>query len=462
MANFKLEEIIQITNGSLLKGVPTLTVSGICTDSRKIKPGELFLALKGEHFDGHHFLQEAVKAGAAAVLVMEETGPFGDTPLIRTNDTLKALGAIARFHRQRFKAPVIGITGSNGKTTTKDLVAAVLSQKFTIVKTEANYNNEIGLPLTLLEMDHQTEAVVVEMGMRGLGQIQNLANIAEPEIGLITNIGQAHLELLGSQANIAKAKGELLQSLPPNGIAVLNGDDPWIRQMSIPHQVHPIWFGLDSSDLDYQGFITRDTGHEILFQVDGKGDKFEISLPLPGRLNVYNALAAVAIGRILGLSIPEIQQGLAAPALTGGRLKVLNHNQLRIIDDTYNASPVSVKAALEVLCRMSGPGKKIAVLADMLELGDASINFHFNVGVYAAELGVDHLLAYGDLARKYVEGFTSITPGKAEYFSNKSDLIRALKAMAHPGDSLLVKGSRSMKMEEVVEALANEGDVNNE
>ena len=460
MANFKLEEIIQITDGRLLQGDPELTVSGISTDTRKIKPGELFLALKGEHFDGHHFLHEAVKAGAAALLVMEEIGVDDETPLIRTDDTLEAFGAIARSHRQRFKAPVIGITGSNGKTTTKDLVAAVLSQRFTVVKTKANYNNEIGLPLTLLEMDQRTEAVVVEMGMRGLGQIRNLADIAEPEIGVITNIGQAHLELLGSQANIAKAKGELLESLPPNGIAVLNGDDPWIRQMSIPHQVRPLWFGLNGPGLDYQGFITQCSGQGLRFQVDNNGDKFEISLPLPGRLNVYNALAAVAVGRILGLSIPEIRQGLAAPALTGRRLKVLNHNQLRIIDDTYNASPASVKAALEVLCGLSGPGKKIAVLADMLELGEASISSHFDVGVYAAELGVDHLLAYGELARKYVEGFTSITPGKAEYFSNKPELFQILKEIICPGDSVLVKGSRSMKMEEVVEALSNEEDVN--
>lgn len=457
MASFKLKELISIVNGQLIKGDPELTVSGISTDSRKIKKGELFLALKGERFDGHQFLNEAVQAGASALLVMEETDIGGETPLIMTDDTLKALGAIARFHRQRFKVPVIGVTGSNGKTTTKDLIAAVLSQKYNIVKTEANYNNEIGLPLTLLKMDQTTQAVVVEMGMRGLGQIRNLASIAQPELGVITNIGQAHLELLGSEANIAKAKAELLESLPPNGIAVLNGDDSWIRRMSIPHQVHPLWFGLNDSGLDYQGIVLENNGEGILFQVISKEEKFEIFLPLPGRLNVYNALAAVAVGRVLGLSIQEIKEGLAAPVMTGGRLKILNRNQLRIIDDTYNASPASVKAALEVLCGFSGPGKKIAVLGDMLELGQASIDAHFEVGVYAANLGVDQLLAYGQLARKYVEGFTSITPGKAEYFSTKPEIIRALKELARPGDSILIKGSRGMKMEEVVEALSNEG-----
>ena len=453
MANFKLEEIIPIVNGRLIKGDPELTVSGISTDSRKIKRGELFIALKGERFDGRQFLNEAVKAGASALLVEEETNVIGETPLIMTDDTLNALGAIARFQRRRFEVPVIGITGSNGKTTTKDLIAAVLAQKYHIVKTEANYNNEIGLPLTLLEMDQRTQAVVVEMGMRGLGQIRNLATIAEPGIGVITNIGQAHLELLGSEANIAKAKAELIESLPSNGVAVLNGDDPWVRQMSIPDRVRPIWFGLNDSKLDYRAVVVKHDGQGIFFQVDRNGEKFELLLPLPGRLNVYNALAAIAVGQLLGLSIREIKDGLAAPIMTGRRLKITDCNQFRIIDDTYNASPASVKAALEVLSGLSGPGKKIAVLADMLELGKASINSHFQVGEYAANLGVDHLLAYGELARKYVDGFISITPGKAEYFSSKTELIQALKEIARPGDSILIKGSRGMKMEEVVEAL---------
>ncbi len=453
MANFKLSEIIPVIDGQLINGDSELIVTGISTDSRKINRGDLFLALKGERFDGHRFLNEAVTAGAAALLVMEEIDSMRDTPVIRTDDTLKAFGAIARFHRERFKVPVIAITGSNGKTTTKDLVAAVLSQKYNVVKTEANFNNEIGLPLTLLEMDQNTEAVVVEMGMRGLGQIRNLAAIAKPEIGIVTNIGQAHLELLGSEANIAKAKAELIEALPPNGTAVLNGDDPWIRQMSIPKSFRPVWFGLEDSKLDFRAVVLENTSQGTLFQVTGDGIKIDILLPLPGRHNVYNALAAIVTGRILGLSTTAIREGLSAPAMTGRRLKVLNRNQLRIIDDTYNASPASVKAALEVLCQSSGPGKKIAVLADMLELGEASISSHIEVGEYAAKLGVNHLLAYGNLARKYVDGFTSITPKRAEYFSNKPDLIRILKQVARPGDSILVKGSRGMKMEEVVEAL---------
>lgn len=456
MASFKLREILQIVNGQLIKGDPELTVTGISTDTRKIKRGDLFLALKGERFDGHQFLSEAVKAGASALLVMEETDLDCRTSIIRTDDTLVAFGAIARFHREKFKVPVIGITGSNGKTTTKDLVAAVLSQKYVVVKNEANFNNEVGLPLTLLKIDQETEAVVVEMGMRGIGQIRNLAAIAKPRIGIITNIGQAHLELLGSQANIAKAKAELIESLPTDGIVVLNGDDPWIRQMPIPSQIRPIWFGLDHSELDYRAILKETNGQGTLFQVCGEGEKYEFVLPLPGRLNVYNALAAVVIGKTLGLSFSEIREGLAAPSMTARRLKVFNHNQLRIIDDTYNASPASVKAALEVLCQTAGPGRKIAILADMLELGEASPGLHREVGEYAANLGVDYLFGYGNLAVKYADGFNGITTGKAEYFSNKPELIRVLKDFARPGDSILVKGSRGMKMEEVVEALNEE------
>lgn len=454
MVNFNLNEILRIVGGSLLKGDPDLNITGICTDSRKIKKGDLFITLKGERFDGHHFLAEAVRAGAAAVLVMEGSGLDLETPVIQVDDTLKAFGAIARAHRQKYQVPVIGITGSNGKTTTKDLVASVLAQKFNTVKTEANFNNEIGLPLTLLEMDENTETVVVEMGMRGLGQIKYLSSLAQPTIGVVTNVGQAHLELLGSEANIAKAKAELIQGLPPQGIAVINGDDPWIRQMVVPDQVSKIRFGIDHSELDYRAVIINAGSEGTLFRVTGGSQEFDLSLPLPGRFNVYNALAAIVIGLNFGLTVSEIQKGLNTPSLTERRLKIFNHNQLRIIDDTYNASPVSVKAALEVLCQPSCPGRKIAVLADMLELGESSGECHREVGEYAAKLGVDYLFAFGSLADNYVFGFNSITPGKAEYFSNKTELARMLKSFILPGDSVLIKGSRGMKMEEIVEALS--------
>lgn len=454
MVNFNLNEILKIVGGSLLKGDPDLVVNGICTDSRKIKNGDLFIALKGERFDGHQFLAEAVGAGAAALLVMEGSGLDLETSIIRVDDTLKAFGAIARAHRQKYKVPVIGITGSNGKTTTKDLVASVLAQKFNTVKTEANFNNEIGLPLTLLKIDENTEAVVVEMGMRGLGQIKYLSSLAEPAIGVVTNVGQAHLELLGSEANIAKAKAELIQELPPQGIAVINGDDPWIRQMAVPDQVRRISFGIDHNELDYRAVIINADSEGTLFRVLGGDREFDLLLPLPGKFNVYNALAAIVIGLNMGLTVSEIQKGLTTPNLTERRLKIINHNQLRIIDDTYNASPVSVKAALEVLCQSSCPGRKIAVLADMLELGESSGECHREVGEYAAKLGVDYLFAFGSLAENYVLGFNSITPGKAEYFSNKTELARMLKSFTLPGDSVLIKGSRGMKMEEVVEALS--------
>lgn len=456
MACFKLEEIIAVVGGRLSGGDPQLTVSGICTDSRQVKRGDLFLALKGERFDGHQFLNEAVKAGAAALLVMEDTGFDYGAPVIRTGDTLKALGAIARWHREKFMIPVIGITGSNGKTTTKDLTASVLAAKFRVVKTEANYNNEIGLPLTLLRIDPQTEAVVVEMGMRGLGQIQELASIAEPEIGVLTNIGQAHLELLGSEANIAKAKYELIEALPENGIAVINGDDPWMRRMPTPSRVTVFRYGLDHPGLDYRASIIKTLESGTLIKVTGGGEEFEVRTPLPGRFNVYNTLAAIVCGRALGLSIPEIKAGLAHPTVTGRRLKIFTRNGLRIIDDTYNASPASVKAALDVLSQMETKGRKIAVLADMLELGAAASQAHYEVGAYAGKGRIDYLLAYGDLAANYAAGFNSITAGKAEYFSNKPDLIRKLKNMAQPGDAILVKGSRGMKMEEVVAVLAEE------
>ncbi|HEY8463690.1 MAG TPA: UDP-N-acetylmuramoyl-tripeptide--D-alanyl-D-alanine ligase [Bacillota bacterium] len=457
MVEFTIGEIVSAVGGTLVQGDPGLTVRGVSTDSRQLRPGELFIALQGERFDGHRFVKAAADSGAAAVIVMQPVAAPDGLAVIRVTDTLAALGALARAHRSRFEIPLIAITGSNGKTTTKDLIAAILEQTLQVVKTEQNYNNEIGLPLTLFKLSEATEAAVVEMGMRGLGQIRQLAQIARPTVGIVTNVGLTHLELLGNQENIAKAKGELVAALPRDGLAILNGDDPLVRAMQSLTSARKLLYGIDAPGLDYRATGITATVSGSRFTAETPQGIIMIELPLPGRHNILNALAAVAVAQALGLSNQLICKGLSAPLLTGKRLHILEQQGWWLIDDTYNASPTSVRAALEVLAGAVTGKRRIAVLADMLELGPAASRIHRELGTYAARLKIDWLLAYGDLAREYVVGFNSAAPqNRGVHFDNKKDLIGNLKALIQPGDWILVKGSRGMQMEEVVAALSQE------
>jgi UDP-N-acetylmuramoyl-tripeptide--D-alanyl-D-alanine ligase len=458
MLDFTLRQLTEAAHGRLVQGDPGLGISGLSTDSRFIRPGELFIALKGERFDGHRFLETAVCSGASAVLVMETVSLPKKTGVIQVTDTLKALGAIARAHRDRFVIPVVGITGSNGKTTTKDLIAAVLEESLRVVKTEKNFNNEIGLPLTLLKIDTATEAAVVEMGMRGPGQIRELAGIALPTLAVVTNVGLTHLELLHSKENIARAKAELVEALGGHGVAILNGDDPYVRAMQSQTRAKTVFYGIEAEALDYRALNIETTASGTRFTVMSGREPLDIELPLPGRHNIMNALAAVAVGRELGLKDQAIRNGLRAPQMTGKRLRIFEKNNFRVIDDTYNASPASVRAALDVLNELGKGKRKLAVLGDMLELGPEAAAIHREIGQYAAATGVDRLFACGELAREYVSGFRSVNPA-GEHFESKPALIDRLQSELRPGDQILVKGSRGMKMEEVIAAVWEEESV---
>lgn len=456
MANFTLEAILAAVGGTIAQPLPTQEFNEIRIDSRKVQPGDLFIALTGERFDGHDFLSQVATAGATAAVVMKEVVAPPELGLIYVSDTLEALGAIARLHRRKFNIPVVAITGSNGKTTTKDLIAAVLEQQLMITKTEANFNNEIGLPLTLLKVTQESRVVVVEMGMRGLGQIKSLAAIAEPEIAVVTNVGLTHLELLGTQENIGRAKAELVEALPQNGLAILNGDDPIVRQMTALNKGRSVLYGIEQIGLDYRADEIRMNSAGSTFKVYYKGGFLEVQLPLPGKHNVLNALAAIAVGRELGVEPERIKKGLAQPEMTGKRLHIIERNEYVIIDDTYNASPTSVKASLEVLINTTGK-RKIAVLADMLELGPSAVQIHREIGKYASKIGVDCLFGFGDLGREYVVGYQSVLQGTAQHFPTKTALIAQLRSVLQPNDVILIKGSRGMKMEEVVAALSETG-----
>lgn len=458
MPEFTLEEIIKATNGRLATGRSELRITGVSIDSRSLVPGDVFFALKGSNFDGHTFAATAAEKGAAAIVSQQELELPAAWPgaVIRVSDTLQAYGDLARYHRQRYACPVIGITGSNGKTTTKELIAAVLREKYNVVKTEKNYNNEIGLPQTLFKMDGTTEAVVVEMGMRGRGQIAYLASLAQPTIGVITNIGVTHLELLGTQEAIAAAKEELIQGLPPSGLAVLNGDDPLVIPMAARFAGESLFYSLEKPDTSghtalalYLVAAATEGDHEVV-TVDGRWGRFEFALPLLGRHNIANALAALVVGLALGLTRDEAVRGLKQVGPVEKRLRKIEIGGITVLDDTYNASPPSVQAALAVLSQLKHPGRKIAVLGDMLELGTMAREAHQQIGELTATYGCAALFAYGPLSVATKEG-AARKGVDARHFATKDELWAELKNYLMPGDAVLFKGSRGMAMETLVE-----------
>lgn len=444
--------------GARYQGAANVIPSGVAIDSRLVKEGDLFFAFKGEKVDGHDFIDIALTKGAVGAVISELSlvaNPQEKNLLICEN-TVRFLQDLAKLIRQNKNIPVIGVTGSTGKTTTKDMLFNILEQKLNTLKTEANHNNELGLPLTLCGLNKDHEALVVEMGMRGLGQIAFLAKIAQPTHGIITNIGQVHAELLGSQEKIAQAKGELLEFLPSTGTVFLNLEnrgllEPWLKNSRAAIK----WFGLDQNANIFASNI-RFRGEEgSQFTVNYEGETQEIELNLPGEHNILNALSAIGIGRSLNLSWDNIQKGLTSVNLTAMRLQVEKLAQgAKIINDTYNANPASMAAAVRVLGGMSGT-RKIAVLGDMYELGIYEEEGHKSVGKLVFEEKTDLLLAIGKLGK--LIGLGAIEAGMSEtnvkIFAENKEALDYLQEEIKAGDIILVKGSRGMKMETIVEGL---------
>ncbi|NPV91490.1 MAG: UDP-N-acetylmuramoyl-tripeptide--D-alanyl-D-alanine ligase [Firmicutes bacterium] len=447
---------------------PHLLASGVSIDSRTVKPGDLFFALPGQRVDGHEYVESALKAGAVAAVVSRvpegfDPGEKADSVLLEVKDVLTALQDLAAWNRQRYNIPVVGVTGSTGKTTTKDLISAVLSRRFKTLKTSGNYNNEIGLPLTLMQLDGTHQAAVIEMAMRGPGEIAYLCSIARPSIGLITNIGHTHEELLGSQENIARAKMEILTNLPTEGWAVLNWDDLWLRKLAARTRGSVMFYSASGQPGigEYEGEkITasdfRFAGKEgVRFLVRLGGQEQEVYLPVPGEHNISNALGALAVGHLLGMRLEEMAEGLSEARLSAMRLDIKEGlNQTTIINDTYNANPDSMRAALRVLSHLAA-GRRVAVLGEMYELGDYAPEGHKIVGVEAARQGVSLLVTVGDLAGYITEGARSVGLPRertAHFDDNRSAADYLLRELV-PGDTVLVKGSRGMKMEQIVAAL---------
>lgn len=437
-------------------------ITGVTTDSRRVAPGSLFVPVVGERVDGHDYIEAAREAGAAAALWEQDRPLPADAklPLVRVKDAILALQAIAAGYLAHTGAKVVGVTGSNGKTTTKDLLAAVLSTGFRVHKTEGNYNNHIGLPLTILGAPDGTDVFVLEMGMSEFGEIELLSKLAKPDAAVITNIGESHLLQLGSRRNIAKAKLEIVSGMKPGGLLAYFGQEPLIAE-----ELANLVAAGEAKDIDTVTYGEAGDCALLASRIDvsAEGTSFDVNdapgirfeLPIPGRHNAINALAAIAIGRRFGLADAQIAQGLRAVKLTSMRIeRGAARNGAVVLNDAYNASPTSVKAAIDLVAQLTGYGSKWIVLGDMLELGPDEAAFHAGIGEYLDPSKVDFALLYGPLSRHaYDAAKGRFAEGKLGYFTDKTDLIDRLLAELRPDDLVLVKASRGMRMEEAVAAL---------
>lgn len=452
MEKLTVEEILTATRGKLITGHPTTEISNICIDSRTLQPKDLFIAIKGKNFDGHQFIPEALAKGAIGVVASNSKVKIANSILIQVKDTIEALGNLARYYREKFSPLVIGVTGSNGKTTTKEMIAALLSRRMKVVKAKVSYNNEIGVPLTIFTLDSQTQVLIVEMEMNILGGIRNLAKIAKPQIGVVTNIGDTHLEFLHSRENVMKEKSELVESLTPNGTAILNGDDELVMAIgsNFP-KIRKLTFGLHKPAFVYANKITDLATQGTHFLLNGK---YRVRLPVLGEHNIYNALAAAATAHVAGLAWAEIVFGLENFKPPPMRLEIIKIKDLTILNDTYNANPQSMRAALETLKKIKTEGRKIAVLGDMLELGEQSQTFHTELGKEAAKIA-DIIIAVGKASQAIIDGAKTRDCFKDNRFVcvNNEIALTKLIDIAQPKDTILIKGSRAMHLEEIVQGI---------
>ncbi|MDA0747338.1 MAG: UDP-N-acetylmuramoyl-tripeptide--D-alanyl-D-alanine ligase [bacterium] len=438
------------------EAVPT----GACIDSRHLEAGQIFFALPGERVDGHRFIGAAFERGASAAVVSrawyKTQTSDAPGPLVVVDAPDLALGDLARTYRKRFKIPVVGITGSNGKTTTKEMAAAVLATRYRVLATEGNLNNRLGVPLTVLRLSAEHEVAVLEMGISEHNGLRYLCEISDPNIGVITNIGPTHLEFLGSVEGVAKAKGELLEYLGESSMAILNLDDLLLSKERARLKGRLLDFGIEK--------ICQFRGEGLVLNQEGCGhfslQGFCFQLRIPGRHNVYNALAAAAVGVALDVPISEAARALASFRPPRLRSQVLEHNGIRILNDTYNANPASMRAALEAVVQMEPAegGRRIAVLGDMLEMGSGAADAHRALGEFAAIKGVRALFALGTLAEEVAQGGMEggLPAERSRAFADQEVLVADLAAFLKPGDLVLLKGSRGLAMEAVATALGFE------
>ena len=447
--------IIYDGNGNLVESsAPFLMqeVEGVELDSRKLQEGYLFVATKGERVDGHSFIGQAFEKGCYAV-VCEKKQENAAGPCIVVEDSFKALQDIAAYYREQLSVKVVGITGSVGKTSTKEVIASVLSEKYAVLKTEGNFNNEIGLPLTVLKIRDEHEVAVLEMGINHFGEMSRLSRIAKPDVCVITNIGQCHLEFLIDRDGILRAKTEIFESMNPEGVVCLNGDDDKLITVGDVHGKHPVFFGKGDA-CDIQAVNVQNLGLEGSKAVvkesgglQGNAESYAIRLNVPGEHMVSNALAAIAVGRALGLSKEEMAEGIAKTGSVGGRSNIISDDKLTIIDDCYNANPVSMKAAIELLD--TATTKRVALLGDMFELGEKEKELHRGVGEFLASTSIEKVICVGELAKEIYEG-ANAGSNERVWYANKEELTDNIHQLIEKGDTVLIKASHGMGFAELV------------
>lgn len=455
MKELTLAQIAEACGGTLIGGneAKEYTVTGVEIDSRRVKAGDLFVAIPGEKVDGHKFIPDVLKKGAYA---LSQQSLDVDGAYILVEDTVTAMKRLARFYRSTFDIKVVGITGSVGKTSTKEMIASVLDTKFRVHKTQGNFNNGIGLPLTIFQIEKEHQVAVLEMGISEFGEMHELADMAQPDIMVITNIGLCHLENLKTRDGILKAKTESFSHLKPDGVVILNGDDDKLSTVEQVAGRKPVFYGIKGRNLCETSVcadaVTEHGLEGMTAEFHTPQGDMEVFIPIPGENNVYNALAATCVAEQLGLSMDEIKCGIAAASTISGRTNLIHTKGMTVIDDCYNANPVSMKASLDVLSKAGG--RKIAVLGDMGELGEDEKQLHYEVGTYAGTLPIDLLFCVGTLSGKLAEGAKKQNPAlTVKHYATREEMTEELLATVKEGDTVLVKASHFMEFPKVVAAL---------
>lgn len=448
-----LDKVMTATGGKYDFAYKNVLINHVSTDSRKINNGDLFIALEGEIFDGHDFIENAIQNGASAIIVSRPVMVQQEVPIIQVENTLRALWQLSAFYRQKFSKPVIAVTGSVGKTSTKDMIAAILSAKYHVHKSQGNFNNHIGLPLTILGLENNHDVMVVEMGMRGFGEIRELTHISKPSIAIITNIGLSHIERLKTQESILEAKLEIVEGLEDKGILLLNANDPLLRKIDKNIAKRVIYVGVDT-DADYTAFDVVDHGEEgVNFNVNLVGKKYMVHIPTIGRHNVYNALFGIACGIELGMKPEEILTGIENYRPEKMRLNIIKMDGIKFINDSYNASPDSMKAALQVLRSVAGDNRTIAIIGNMLELGEMAGTAHHDVGKMCNELDINFTAIIGENSDDIAKGIGDSS--RYRIFRTHDEIVQFFKGTLKKGDVVLIKGSRGMKMEKILDLWAS-------
>ena len=450
MKELTLRKIAEACHGTVAPEAETVTVTGVQSDSRRVRPGDLFVAIKGEKADGHDFVAMAASLGAKAALVARPVE--APIPTILVADTIRAYGDLAAAYREHAGITVIGITGSVGKTTTKEMTACLLARSFHTARTEGNHNNNLGLPMTILDMPDDTEVAVLEMGMNHFGEMAYLTSIARPDIAIITNIGTMHIEHLGSREGILQAKLEIFRGVPKNGVGVFNGDEPLLWNVRADGGHKKYYFGIENHSCDVLATDIQELEDGMRFVVSGFGHRFELFVPVLGRHTVYNALAAVTAALLLKIPPETIQAQISGFQNTGMRQKIYERDGFTIIEDCYNANPVSMKASLDVL--KEAKGRKVAVLGDMGELGTDEAALHAEVGTHAGTCGIDALYCAGPLCEHLAKAAKEADSKlEVRHFADRESLMAELPKLLQDGDQILVKASHFMEYGKIVEML---------